>query len=271
MSDEAIGVLGKLKAIKDYLDTHLSVTRAAKLDNLTGNVALSSTAMSNAVWTSARLAKLDNLDKALSEARTDMPLKQFMWGCARRLKMEDTTTSHYIDGSGFWDELELEKYGGYTWITAANTWKTVVDITNGSGLFMGAVLPHCNDATVSRTQDLRITIDGTAKTFSDTFTPGSGYPVAAFFLPAVIKADSENKWVFSNSSGSFTSAPSNMIQIVLGNQDIGMLPPRLMKRLRAGKRFTSSLKVEVRSSVRDATIYGDRTAAFYALDNYGGA
>lgn len=60
MIDFLLGVPGKLKAISDYLTTHWTSTRAAKLDYLTGNAALASD------WTSTRAAKVDNLDGALS-------------------------------------------------------------------------------------------------------------------------------------------------------------------------------------------------------------
>jgi hypothetical protein len=59
MIDFLLGVPGKLKAIADYLTTHWTSARAAKLDFLTANVAVASTSVSNLDYTSAKAAFLD--------------------------------------------------------------------------------------------------------------------------------------------------------------------------------------------------------------------
>ncbi len=61
MIDFLLGVPGKLKTISDWLTTYWTAARAAKLDYLTGNVALASTAVSNAYYTSTRAALLDGI------------------------------------------------------------------------------------------------------------------------------------------------------------------------------------------------------------------
>jgi hypothetical protein len=60
MIDFLLGVPGKLKTISDLLTTYWTAARAAKLDYLTGNVALASTAVSNADYTSTRATFLDS-------------------------------------------------------------------------------------------------------------------------------------------------------------------------------------------------------------------
>lgn len=62
MIDFLLGVPGKLKTISDYLTTNWTTARAAKVDNLDAAVttrAASATALTNAIWTDARAAKLD--------------------------------------------------------------------------------------------------------------------------------------------------------------------------------------------------------------------
>lgn len=55
------GVPGKLKTITDYLTTHWTAGRAAKLDLLTVAPAPASTALTNATWTDTRAGKLDSV------------------------------------------------------------------------------------------------------------------------------------------------------------------------------------------------------------------
>lgn len=59
MIDFLLGVPGKLKAISDYLTTNWTTTRAAKLDYLTANVAVASTALDSTVWTSTKAGYVD--------------------------------------------------------------------------------------------------------------------------------------------------------------------------------------------------------------------
>lgn len=62
MIDFLLGVPGKLKTIYDYLTTHLSSTRAAKIDNLDAAMstrAPASTALSTATWTGTKAGYLD--------------------------------------------------------------------------------------------------------------------------------------------------------------------------------------------------------------------
>lgn len=66
-----LGISGKLKIIRDYLTTNLSSTRAAKIDYLTANVAVASTAVSNVNQTPTRSGYLDNLSGGPTALRTD--------------------------------------------------------------------------------------------------------------------------------------------------------------------------------------------------------
>lgn len=66
MIDFLLGVPGKLKTISDFLTTYWTAARAAKLDYLAANVAVASTAVSNADLTPTRAAKLDNLTAAVA-------------------------------------------------------------------------------------------------------------------------------------------------------------------------------------------------------------
>lgn len=62
MIDFLLGVPGKLKTIYDYLTTHLSSTRAAKIDQLDAAIstrAPASTALSSAMWTATKAGYLD--------------------------------------------------------------------------------------------------------------------------------------------------------------------------------------------------------------------
>jgi hypothetical protein len=61
--DFLLGVPGKLKATYDHLMTHLASARAAKIDNLDAAIstrAPASTALSNGTWTNALAAILGN-------------------------------------------------------------------------------------------------------------------------------------------------------------------------------------------------------------------
>jgi hypothetical protein len=58
-----LGVPGKIKAVYDHLTTHLASARAAKIDNLDAAIstrAAASTALSNATWTNALASILGN-------------------------------------------------------------------------------------------------------------------------------------------------------------------------------------------------------------------
>ena len=76
-----MGVPGKLKKLLDRLTS----TRAGYLDNLPrldtniASRAPSSTALSNTTWTSARAAKIDNLDASVS-SRLSSAVKQVIYG-----------------------------------------------------------------------------------------------------------------------------------------------------------------------------------------------
>jgi hypothetical protein len=61
MIDFLLGVPGKLATIIGWFTNYWTAARAAKLDYLTGNVALASTAVSNADYTSTRAANLDGI------------------------------------------------------------------------------------------------------------------------------------------------------------------------------------------------------------------
>ena len=64
MIDFLLGVPGKLKTVIDHLQTYLSSTRCAKIDNLDAAMssrAPASTAVSNANYTPARAALLDGI------------------------------------------------------------------------------------------------------------------------------------------------------------------------------------------------------------------
>ena len=280
MSDEGSGVLGKLKAIKDYLDTNLSATRAAKLDNLTGHVALASTALSNATWTSARAAKLDNLDKALSDVAVETPLDQFIFGICYGMDLKvfppelpDVASVYESDDTQFWDEPIRDGTAAYSGISAANTWKTLLDVTSGSGRFFGVIGPHAKNNTTSRTLDYRITIDGVSKTFSDTYTPSdSTFGRWDPFLLAAIYPHYEADYLAwgNTGGGTFESGPIAMTTRKFGN-NFTPPTPHIMRALGLGKIYTSSIKVEVRCSIRDTTEHGDRAMVLYWPDNYGGA
>ena len=66
MIDFLLGVPGKVTSIYNFLTTNWTATRAAKVDYLTANVAVASTAVSNVDYTSGRAANLDNLDALVS-------------------------------------------------------------------------------------------------------------------------------------------------------------------------------------------------------------
>ena len=70
MIDFLLGVPGKLKTVIDHLTTHLSSTRAAKIDQLDAAIssrAAASTALSTATWTSARAGYLDQINTGLTK------------------------------------------------------------------------------------------------------------------------------------------------------------------------------------------------------------
>ena len=65
MIDFLLGVPGKLKTVIDHLQTYLSSTRCAKIDNLDAAIstrAAAATALSTATWTSGRASALDLIE-----------------------------------------------------------------------------------------------------------------------------------------------------------------------------------------------------------------
>lgn len=153
MIDLLLGVPGKLKAVYDYLTTNWTTTRAAKLDYLTANVAVASTALSNAQWTNARAAQLDLV---VANPQAKPPIST------------NTQTNKVLPQA-------ITFYGGYylgteSFSTASSTLVDVLNITSGSGVleFLAA---GQTDATAGRQVRLVVTIDGTVA-YDNTATSG---------------------------------------------------------------------------------------------------
>ena len=108
MIDFLLGVPGKLKTVIDHLTTHLSSTRAAKIDNLDATIstrAAASTALSTATWTTARAEKLDRVDMPLI-ANSLVPIldgfstQASCWGYTDTSFTSSSTTTTLVSYSG---------------------------------------------------------------------------------------------------------------------------------------------------------------------------
>jgi len=268
MSDILLGAPSKAKAIYDALLARLASTRAARIDYLTGPAALASTAVSTANATSARAAKLDNIDVAVSEISpwysSLEELELFL--CQQALIHTNYISSWSSDVWDFFGTTNNNPDAGWGGISAANTWATILNVTSGSGAFIGAIAPHGGATGVNVTQDIKVTIDGVAKTFSITFNDGQTNRL--ILMPPMM--DSENQYpsdLLYNQDLTLTSGNSVGAKLL---RYYYVSPPQWHRLHREGVRYESSLKVEVRCSHYSTTNRGHNAAYFYAPDNYGG-
>lgn len=126
MIDFLLGVPGKLKTISDYLTTHLASARAAKIDNLDAAIstrAAASTALTNATWSDARAAKLDGAAQA-ADPLLGVPI--------------------------------AANFGTTEYSTSSTAYVTAVSIT-GKGVLKGVLQKN---GTASTFAYLKVTIDG---------------------------------------------------------------------------------------------------------------
>ena len=144
---------GKIQTLLD----RLTAVRAAFLDAAISTRAAASTALTNATWTDARAAKLDNLDAAVSSAGSKAPT-----ALLGRVQSNTYLVGDFAQNGG---ALPGEPYSAST--STYDSWTTIHSVSSDSGVIeiMGA---WCKANASNLNAQLRLTIDSTVVYTSDT-------------------------------------------------------------------------------------------------------
>jgi hypothetical protein len=175
MLDFLAGVPGRLKTIADYLTTHLSSTRAAKIDNLDAAIstrAPASTALTNATWTPTRAGHLDLIS---SRAAESSPLLS-----APMLNGVVTAVTASTLGGAF-DIVGITQSSS----TTSTTYSTALTVTGQGVLNFASVASSGSTHAAS----IKITIDGVAVFEGGTGTRQSLCPVGAYIPGTAVALD----------------------------------------------------------------------------------
>ena len=247
-----MGLPGKTGWIKDWLQNYWTVARAQKLDYLPNEtVAKQSTQVLNTTLTDVRAAYLDYLKQSNSMRGggflgkvSQMPLY---------INLEYVATSaNYPVGS---NQFNSWAYAGgrAAPISSANTWTEITDGTiSGSGFFHGAIAPSGWEAQ-SKTVGIRVTLDGTAYTYEETFD----LEVRSTLILGMKKITSLD---------GYYSVAGLVDAICLQRLDNISYATIIDRYWDLSCRYESSLKVEVKCSVVRTTGGGDYGYAFYTED-----
>jgi hypothetical protein len=144
MIDFLLGVPGKLSTIIGWFTNYWTAARAAKLDYLTGNVALSSTAVSNSDYTPARAAALDNIAALGTNPILSPPIANGL-----------TLPNNVLSSNVTYNTLTAACAGQYATSTSTS-YVAVVSVT-GKGVLNFLALMSGNTNAI---YNLRLTIDG---------------------------------------------------------------------------------------------------------------
>lgn len=241
-------LISAVQKVVNDLRADYTTARAAKLDNLDGAVsgrAPASTALSTSTWTNA---KASYLDAPISTALfLKNPRHLPVWIVISN-QVQVGSSGAALNTDGFFTNF-AGPYGAYASATANDTWFTVCNLTSVSGFFFNAWSPMSN--TASDRLSLRITIDGgSALTFS------------------AVRSSIQHRLMLGAlfcSSPSVNPAPVDSLPEIGTGMQI-LLPATGLALGFPGLRFESSLKVEAKVQTRIGTNPEDRAAVTYQLD-----